>query len=351
MSNKNNFSVDNLYSTSHRRYNILTDEWVLVSPDRTQRPWLGKKEQSTLLSRLSYDPKCYLCPNNMRVNGEINPNYTDTYVFDNDVPALLKEEVNSFKDGLLTAEPELGICRVVCFSPEHSLTLSLMEYEEIVKVIKMWRQQYSELGGLKGINYVQIFENKGEIMGCSNPHPHGQIWGQKSIPNEILKKNKTQQKYWQENGRSLLGDYLKQELNLKERILFENDHFVTLAPYWAIWPYEMMILPKVHFQNITQLNKDQVFCFADMIKKLTVCYDNLFKISFPYSSGIHQAPTNLEDNQFWHFHMSFYPPLLRSAKIKKFMVGYEMFACPQRDITIEQAVRTLKKLPAKHYSK
>lgn len=341
--------MQNLYETSHRRYNILTDEWVLVSPHRTKRPWQGKQENQGGFNQQTYDENCYLCPNNKRITGEVNPDYKETFVFQNDVSAILKKDAPPLKDGLLIAEPEIGICRVICFSPNHSLTLPLMKIESIVNVIKTWQSQYKELGDMEEINYVQIFENKGEIMGCSNPHPHGQIWAQKSIPNEVAKKNKTQKKYWQENKKSLLQDYLKQELQKKERILFEDDYFVVLAPYWAVWPYEMMIVPKRHCQSIDQLSRDEMESFAKCIKKLTTRYDNLFKTSFPYSSGIHQAPTNSEDNQHWHFHMSFYPPLLRSATVKKFMVGYEMFATPQRDITVEQAVATLKELSDDHF--
>lgn len=225
-----------------------------------------------------------------------------------------------------------------------------MEVTDIVKVVALWKKEFTELGATKGINYVQIFENKGAIMGCSNPHPHGQIWSQRSIPTEIEKKTRYQNAFWNQKGRSLLGDYLQQELELGERILFENEHFVSLVPYWAVWPYEVMILPKKHFQNIAQLDAEEERAFAEIMKLQTVQYDNLFQTSFPYSSGIHQAPTDGEEHPEWHFHLSFYPPLLRSATIKKFMVGYEMFAGPQRDITAEQAADTLKQLPLEHYT-
>lgn len=334
----------------HRRYNILTGEWILVSPHRTKRPWQGKTEEASGQERPSYDPSCYLCPENTRSNGKTNPDYKEPFVFVNDFSALLPyspelEEQN----GLLKAETEKGICKVVCFSPNHSLTIPLMEVADITKVVQVWKREYQELGKTENINYVQIFENKGEIMGCSNPHPHGQIWSQSSIPNEILKKTSHFKKYWNENKKSLLYDYLMQELKLKERILIENEHFVTLIPYWAVWPYEAMILPKKHYQHIGQLNSEEETAFAEIIKGLTIKYDNLFGTSFPYSSGIHQCPTDGKEYPEWHFHMAFYPPLLRSATVRKFMVGYEMFAGPQRDITAEQAAETLRQLPEEHY--
>lgn len=341
-----------LNNAPHRRYNILTGEWILVSPHRTKRPWQGKTEKSGNQEREKYDRTCYLCPGNTRSSGEVNPNYSEPFSFENDFPALLPETTaKDERNGLLVAEAETGICKVVCFSPDHSLTLPLMKTEDITKVVQLWKKEYAQLGAKENINYVQIFENKGDVMGCSNPHPHGQIWSQKSIPTEIQKKSKQFKEYWEKNKRSLLTDYLKQELELRERILEENDHFVALIPYWAVWPYEAMILPKMHYQHIGQLKAEEDTAFAEIIKKLTIKYDNLFETSFPYSAGIHQRPTTGEDYPQWHFHMSFYPPLLRSATVKKFMVGYEMFAGPQRDITAEQAAKTLNELPQIHYTK
>ena len=334
----------------HRRYNILTGEWILVSPHRTKRPWQGKTEENKTNDKASYDPGCYLCPGNTRASGETNPNYSEAYAFINDYSSLLPDTPEvKFEQGLLKAETEKGICKVVCFSPDHSLTLPLMEVSEITKVVQTWKTEFAELGNNTDINYVQIFENKGAIMGCSNPHPHGQIWSQSSIPTEISKKSERFKTYWQRNSSSLLGDYLSQELALRERILDENEHFVSLIPFWAVWPFEAMIIPKRHLQQITDLNDEEEIAFADIIKKLTIKYDNLFETSFPYSSGIHQAPTNGKDHPEWHFHMSFYPPLLRSSTVKKFMVGYEMFAGPQRDITAEQAVQMLNAQPDIHY--
>lgn len=349
MAKQKNMSKD-INNIPHRRYNILTGEWILVSPHRTKRPWQGKTEKAGLEKRKAYDPSCYLCPGNTRSSGKTNPEYKEPFTFVNDFSALLLDSPKlEKKDGFLTAETEKGICKVVCFSPDHSLTLPLMEVEDITKVVQMWKREYKKLGETEDINYVQIFENKGEIMGCSNPHPHGQIWSQLSIPTEIQKKTRHFKKYWKENERSLLADYLMQELKLKERILLENEHFVALVPYWAVWPYEAMVLPKKHYQHIGQINQEEEKAFAKIIKKLTIKYDNLFSTSFPYSSGIHQCPTDGKEYPEWHFHMSFYPPLLRSATVKKFMVGYEMFAGPQRDITAEQAAETLRNLPEEHY--
>ncbi|MBW1296244.1 UDP-glucose--hexose-1-phosphate uridylyltransferase [Aquimarina litoralis] len=335
----------------HRRYNILTGEWVLVSPHRTKRPWQGKEEKQSIDQRPSYDPNCYLCPGNTRASGAINPQYEGPYSFVNDFSALLSETPKEiFSDGLLKAQSERGICKVVCFSPDHSLTLPIMKEEEIQNVIKLWKREYEELSRISYINHVQIFENKGDIMGCSNPHPHGQIWAQESIPLEVSKKTSQMKKYWLDTNQSLLEAYLKQELEADERIILENDHFVSLVPYWAIWPYEAMILPKQHKRSLKELNEEEIASFAQILRDLTIRYDNLFNCSFPYSAGIHQAPTDGNLHEEWHFHMSFYPPLLRSATVKKFMVGYEMFADPQRDITAEQAAETLKSLSTVHYA-
>lgn len=332
-----------LQDYSHKRYNILTQEWVLVSPHRAKRPWQGQEEEVVNDVRPTYDPNCYLCPGNTRVNGKVNPNYQDVFIFDNDFAALQeKVHLGTVKDGLLWAEGERGICRVVCFSPDHSKSLAQMSVQGIAKVVKAWKSEYSELGGHDFINYVQIFENKGAIMGCSNPHPHGQIWSQSTLPNEVIKKDCSQKTFFEENGVSLLRVYLDQELARNERIIYENDGFVVLVPFWAIWPFETMILPKKHQQHIGLLSESEEIGFAEAIQTITAAYDKIFNCSFPYSSGIHQAPTNGEDNEHWHWHMSFYPPLLRSATVKKFMVGYEMFGSPQRDITAEQAVKLIK---------
>jgi UDPglucose--hexose-1-phosphate uridylyltransferase len=335
----------NLQDYSHKRFNILTGEWVLVSPHRAKRPWQGQNEEISNEKRPTYDASCYLCPGNTRINGEVNPDYKEVFVFTNDFAALQKDSPDfSVNDGLLIAESEKGICKVICFSPDHSKSLADMTPSEIKKVVFAWQKEYTELGSSDLINYVQIFENKGAVMGCSNPHPHGQIWSQSTLPNEVAKKNTQQLNYFNKNKSSLLGDYLQQELEKDERIIYQNDAFVVLIPFWAVWPYETMIVPKTQKTSILELDDNEALLYADAISVITKTYDKLFNTSFPYSSGIHQAPTDGNDNSHWHFHMSFYPPLLRSATVKKFMVGYEMFGSPQRDITAEQAVQTLKGL-------
>ena len=335
----------NLQDYSHKRLNILTGEWVLVSPHRAKRPWQGQNEEISNTKRPSYDDKCYLCATNTRINGEVNPDYKDVFVFTNDFAALQKDSPSfQVNDGLFKAQSETGICKVICFSPDHSKSLADMEVADIKKVVAAWQKEYTLLGDNAMINYVQIFENKGEVMGCSNPHPHGQIWSQSTLPNEVDKKDRNQRVYFNEKNSTLLGDYLYQELEAKERIIFENDDFVVLTPFWAIWPFEIMIAPKKAKKNIIELSNIEAEHFAEAISVITKAYDKLFHTSFPYSSGIHQAPTNGKDNNHWHFHMSFYPPLLRSATVKKFMVGYEMFGTPQRDITPEIAAKRLKDL-------
>lgn len=344
-------SKNNLTTHPHRRKNILTGEWILVSPHRTKRPWQGEIADDENTSRPVYDPDCYLCPGNVRANGEVNPNYKSTFVFTNDFSALLsdtKSDIINHAD-LLIAKGERGICRVVNFSPRHDLTLAEMSITEIEHVISVWQQEYVELGKNPIIKHVQIFENKGAMMGNSNPHPHCQIWAQSSIPMEPRKELKNFRKYYDAHKGSLLSDYLKLELKLKDRIVFENSTFVVLVPYWAVWPYEIIIIPKRKMASIAQLKENESKGFAEALKAVTCKYDNLFKVSFPYSSGIHQAPTDGKKYPELHWHMHFYPPLLRSATIKKFMVGYEMMAEPQRDITPEQSAAVLRELPAKHY--
>ncbi|MBU0474336.1 MAG: UDP-glucose--hexose-1-phosphate uridylyltransferase [Bacteroidetes bacterium] len=330
---------------THRRYNPLTDEWILVSPNRTQRPWQGQNEKSTKEDKLSYDPDCYLCPNNIRANGVQNPDYKSTHVFVNDFSSLVmgvkKESINI--NNLIIAESEEGICKVVCFSPKHNLTLTDLSNNEIKNVITTWQNEFDQLGSLKEINHVQIFENKGSVMGASNPHPHGQIWAQHSIPMEPLKEQNNQKKYFDAHKTTLLNDYLKLELDRNERIVYENENFAVIVPYWAVWPFETMIISKKAFKNILEFNDSVSLDFADAIKTISTKYDNVFNISFPYSAGIHQAPTDGNLHPEWHFHMHFYPPLLRSATIKKFMVGYEMLANPQRDITAELSTEILRK--------
>ncbi|MBC6399937.1 MAG: UDP-glucose--hexose-1-phosphate uridylyltransferase [Ekhidna sp.] len=343
--------MNSLNKYSHRRYNPLIDEWVLVSPHRMKRPWHGQKENINDVRRPVYDEECYLCPGNTRAGGMVNAHYTTTFSFQNDFSSIQEEiEEFSINDGLLKAKSEKGICKVICFSPRHDLTLPELSIDEITSVIQLWKRAFWELGSKSFINHVQIFENKGEVMGCSNPHPHGQIWAQESIPVEAAKKTHQQNKYFNEKGKTMLSAYIEQELNIGDRVLYENEYMVVLIPFWAIWPYEAMIIPKEAASNLLILNEQQEKSFAEALKWLTVKYDNLFETSFPYSCGVHQAPTDGKSHPEWHWHMSFYPPLLRSASVKKFMVGYELFADPQRDITAEQVAQKFLELPDVHYS-
>lgn len=340
-----------LNNGTHRRYNPLTGEWVLVAPGRLKRPWQGKVEKSSSPSRPQYDPNCYLCPGNSRASGERNPQYSSTFVFDNDFSSL-SHDTPAFRvneSNVIRAESDGGICRVICFSPRHDLTLAEMNEQDIMKVVNVWREEYRSLGSLEDVNHVQIFENKGELMGCSNPHPHCQIWAETSIPVEPAKEIFQQERFNREEGKCLLCEYLSIELRGRERIVYENDDFAVVVPFWAAWPFEVMILSKMHLQSLEQMDKLQAKSFANALKDVTVRYDNLFETSFPYSSGIHQAPTDGAEHAALHFHMHFYPPLLRSATVKKFMVGYEMMANPQRDLTAEFAAEKLRSLPSVHY--
>jgi len=336
----------------HRRKNILTGEWILVSPQRTQRPWQGEISAASNEQSLEYDPECYLCPGNKRANGGINPQYTGTFVFTNDFPALVPDtEIQKAQENdLLISQAERGTCRVVNYSPKHNLTLAQMNESDIEQVVSIWQEEFSVLGEKPYINNVQIFENKGSIMGNSNPHPHCQIWAQESIPMEIQKELKQFKAYSSRKKHGLLVDYLKLELRVKDRLVFENSSFAVLVPYWAVWPYETMIIPKRRISNILQLNPGELKDFAGAMKVVTVKYDNLFRTSFPYSAGLHQAPTDGRQHNEWHFHMHFYPPLLRSAQVKKFLVGYEMLAEPQRDITAEVSAQLLQQLSHVHYT-
>lgn len=344
---------DNYYNYPHRRKNILTGEWILVSPHRTKRPWQGDVAKPDLENRPVYDPDCYLCPGNKRANGEINPDYKNTFVFTNDFSALIPDipQTKRSDNKLLESKSERGICRVVNFSPRHDLTLAEMEEKDIFNVIETWQNEFKVLGANPFINHVQIFENKGAMMGNSNPHPHCQIWAQEHIPMEPFKELKNFSKYYSKNKRSILSDYLKAELKINERIVYKNDSFVVLVPYWAVWPFETIIISRRKMKNILELKENEKTDFANVLSVTTIKYDNLFKTSFPYSSGIHQAPTDGKKHNEWHFHMHFYPPLLRSAVIKKFMVGYEMLGEPQRDITAESSAKILRELPIVHYKK
>ncbi|MFD2966879.1 UDP-glucose--hexose-1-phosphate uridylyltransferase [Sphingobacterium bambusae] len=341
----------NFSEQPHKRKNLLTGEYILVSPHRSKRPWQGQVEDLAPDDRPQYDPKCYLCPGNARADGTINPDYKDSFVFVNDFSALLEDSsLDTFnEDNLLQAEAERGICKVISFSPRHDLTLPQMSPTEIKAVVDLWQREFRELAEHDWIKYIQIFENKGSIMGCSNPHPHGQIWAQSSLPVEIQKESEQQAIYFQKNSRTLLQDYLALELKKDERIIVNNEHFVALVPFWAAWPYETMIISKRAVPSILEFTEAEKEDLAKTLQELTIRYDNIFKTSFPYSAGMHQAPVNSGDQPEWHWHMHFYPPLLRSATVKKFMVGYEMLANPQRDITPEQAADTLKQQATVHY--
>ncbi|AIZ63509.1 galactose-1-phosphate uridylyltransferase [Hymenobacter sp. DG25B] len=335
----------------HRRFNALKGEWILVSPHRSKRPWQGQQEAPEQEHRPAYDPGCYLCPGNTRANGEINPAYDATFVFTNDFAALQeKVPMGSINEGgLLRAEAESGICRVICFSPRHDLTLPEMTTPAIRKVVDLWVEEFRTLGTRPDINYVQIFENKGQMMGCSNPHPHGQIWAQRTVPMEPAKEGEQQLAYFQEHQRTLLSAYLALELEKQERVVLENEHFVVLVPYWAMWPFETLLIARRPVQDITQLTDEEREALADILRRLTIRYDNLFQISFPYSAGLHQRPTDGQEHPEWHLHMHFFPPLLRSATVRKFMVGYEMLGDPQRDITPEFSAGRLRDMSEVHY--
>jgi UDPglucose--hexose-1-phosphate uridylyltransferase len=330
----------------HRRYNALTREWVLVSPQRTDRPWQGQMEDVVREVQPEFDPTCYLCPGNARVGGVRNPTYTSTFVFENDFAALRPDTPVGKIDegGLLVAEAELGIGRVVCFSPRHDLTIAGMDVPGIRLVVDTWTDQYLELGAVPFVNWVQIFENRGAQMGASNPHPHGQIWANSSIPNEAKKEDDAQREYYRTQQSCLLCDYLALEIKSGERVVCSNASFYAVVPFWAIWPFETMLISERHTTGIDGFTEDERNGLADILKQVTMTYDKLFRVSFPYSMGFHQRPTDGVAHAEWHFHGHFYPPLLRSATIRKFMVGYELLAMPQRDITAESAAQRLREL-------
>jgi len=340
------------FDAPHRRYNPLTGEWLLVSPHRSKRPWQGKVEVPPADARPAYDPACYLCPGNLRASGERNPHYTGTYVFTNDFAALLPDAPPAPETGhpLLQMETQRGTCRVLCFSPRHDLTLAEMPISGIREVVDAWTEQAAELG--ERWRWVQIFENRGAMMGASNPHPHGQIWAGDILPMEHVKEDRAQGRYFRQHSSPLLLDYLDLELDRRERIVVENDHWLVVVPFWAVWPFETLLLPKRHVLRLPELDNAQRDALAAILKRLLVRYDNLFETSFPYSMGWHAAPTGpalTEDMNHWQLHAHFYPPLLRSATVRKFMVGFEMLGEPQRDITAEQAAARLRELSEVHY--
>lgn len=336
----------------HRRFNLLTGEWVLVSPQRSERPWDGQTEPTEPEHSTSYDPDCYLCPGNSRSGGAKNPDYTQTFVFDNDFSALLNGPTvkpKSKQGRILRAEPEQGICRVICYSPRHDLTVSRMDAGAVTAIVDTWVEEYRQLGENPRVSHVQIFENRGRVMGCSNNHPHGQIWANQTIP--AIPQNETDQQklFSTEHGSCLLCSYLETELSEQQRLLFINDSYAVIVPFWATWPFETIIIPRMHATAITALTVKQKRDLAKIMIRLSICYDNLFTTPFPYSMGIHQQPTDDRDYHEWHWHIHYYPPLLRSRSVKKHMVGYEMLAMPQRDITPEKAAQLLRSLPQTHY--
>ena len=336
---------------SHRRYNPLTGEWILVSPHRTKRPWLGQVEKRAPEVRQRHDPNCYLCPGTERAGGVVNPDYTGTFVFENDFAALLTHgpQAEFGVDSFFRIQPETGICRVICFSPRHDLTLPEMELPDIRRVVDVWGEQVTELGARPDIAYVQLFENKGAMMGSSNPHPHGQLWASHRVPMLPALEETHQAEYFAEHGSPLLMDYLAAEVAAGERVVVENAHWVVVTPFWGVWPYELLLLPRRHVLTLPELTNSERDALAEILKRLLTKYDNLFETSFPYSMGWHGAPTDGGEYPHWQLHAHFYPPLLRSATVKKFMVGYELLANPQRDITPEQAATKLRELSDVHY--
>jgi UDPglucose--hexose-1-phosphate uridylyltransferase len=350
----------------HRRFNLLTREWVLVSPHRARRPWLGQVERPPAEESPAFDPECYLCPANTRAGGVRNPNYTSTFVFDNDFAALLPDEVAAGQredseavpsssghpaawSDLFVAEPMPGLCRVICYSPRHDLTLPELAQAEVEAVVDTWVEQVHDLGGRDFIHYVQVFENKGAMMGASNPHPHSQVWASAHIPNEPAKELAAQRDHARAHGTCLLCSYLAAETKSGHRLVAANAHFTALVPFWAVWPFEILLIAHRHTPALTTLNASEITALAGILRGVTARYDNLFEISFPYSMGFHQAPTDDVLHPTWHLHAHFYPPLLRSATVRKFMVGYELLAMPQRDLTPETAAARLRALSEKHY--
>jgi UDPglucose--hexose-1-phosphate uridylyltransferase len=333
----------------HRRYNPLLGQWVLVSPHRTKRPWLGQVEKVPAENRPPHDPHCYLCPGNKRAGDEVNPPYSHTFVFTNDFSALLPDTSNDVAsaDSLLRVEPVRGECRVICFSPRHDLTLAQMAVPDIRRVVDVWAEQVTELG--RNYRWVQLFENKGAMMGCSNPHPHGQVWAGSALPNDPLMEEKQQQAYWEQNKTQLLLDVTQREAELGTRVVVQNENWLAIVPFWAIWPFEILLLPRRHVLRVPDLSALERNSLADILRRLLTKYDNLFDVSFPYSMGWHGAPMDASNYSHWQLHAHFYPPLLRSATVKKFMVGYELLAEAQRDLTPEQAAERLRKVSERHY--
>jgi UDPglucose--hexose-1-phosphate uridylyltransferase len=333
----------------HRRRNPLMGSWVLVSPHRAKRPWQGQQEAVDHAARPRHDSGCYLCAGNTRVNGEINPDYEGTYVFDNDFAALTQDTPDAVAgpDPLFQSMGVRGTSRVICFSPDHGKSLPELALPAIKQLVDTWCAQSEELGAT--YRWVQVFENKGAVMGCSNPHPHGQIWATSFLPDLPATEDREQRAYFAQHGRQLLLDYVEREASAGERVVVSTEYWLAVVPYWASWPFETLLLPRFAVQRLEELNDAQRADLALALKQLTTRYDNLFQCSFPYSMGWHGAPYASEDTEPWQLHAHFYPPLLRSASVRKFMVGFEMLAEAQRDLTPEQAAARLRAVPDIHY--
>jgi UDPglucose--hexose-1-phosphate uridylyltransferase len=334
--------MPSMFDNPHRRFNPLSGDWVSVSPHRNQRPWLGRVEPVAATALPPHDPVCQLCPGNVRASGKRNAVYASTFVFDNDFPAFLPDTPPD-KCGdhpLLRAESLAGECRVICFSPRHDLTLAQLPVPQIHTVVDLWAQQVEELG--RRWKWVQVFENKGELMGCSNPHPHGQVWAGSFLPDEPARELVNQRKWREQNGSPLLMDYAAQELASGERVVAQTAHWLAVVPWWAVWPFETLLLPRRHVQRLPQLTNEERADLAQLLKTLLTRYDALFDTSFPYSFGWHGAPSDDDRHEEWQLHAHIYPPVLRSATVRKFMVGYEMLAEAQRDLTPERAAAQLR---------